>query len=87
EYDALREDYYSTLVDKRWLSLDEARKMRYTIDFAKYPPPPAPERLGNKYLDAYPLDELVNYIDWTPFFQVKLYRLRRGLVYEKNSSS
>ncbi|EER20147.1 Methionine synthase, putative [Perkinsus marinus ATCC 50983] len=74
EYDGLREDYYSTLVDKRWLSLDEARKMRYTIDFEKYPPPPAPRRLGNKYLDEYPLEELVEYIDWTPFFQV--YQLR-----------
>lgn len=33
EYDGLREDYYSTLVDKRWLSLDEARKMRYVHHF------------------------------------------------------
>ncbi|KAF4661016.1 hypothetical protein FOL47_006877 [Perkinsus chesapeaki] len=74
EYDALREDYYSTLVDKRWLPIHEARKMRYTIDFAKYPPAPAPRRVGNTYLDNYSLEEISQYIDWTPFFQV--YQLR-----------
>ena len=44
-----------------------ARANKSSIDWASYTPP-APQKLGVRPLDNYPLYELVRYIDWTPFF-------------------
>jgi 5-methyltetrahydrofolate--homocysteine methyltransferase len=46
----------------------EARKLGLKTDWAAYRPP-APRKLGVTVLRDYPLEELVPYIDWTPFFQ------------------
>lgn len=75
EYDGLREEYYETLVDKRWLSVDEARKRSLQIEWETDGPcEVTPEFLGNKYFENYDLSEISNFIDWTPFFQT--YQLR-----------
>jgi 5-methyltetrahydrofolate--homocysteine methyltransferase len=49
------------------LSLAQARARKFKIDWARYTPP-TPRLLGIKTFDAYPLAELVPYIDWMPFF-------------------
>ena len=49
------------------LSLAQARARKFKIDWARYVPP-APRFLGLKTFDDYPLEELVPYIDWMPFF-------------------
>jgi len=46
----------------------EARKLGLKTDWTAYRPP-APRKLGVTVLRDYPLEELVPYIDWTPFFQ------------------
>ena len=46
----------------------EARRLGLNTDWRTYRPP-VPHRLGVTALREYPLDELVPYIDWTPFFQ------------------
>jgi len=46
----------------------EARRLGLKTDWATYHPP-VPRKLGVTVLREYPLDELVRYIDWTPFFQ------------------
>ena len=46
----------------------EARSLGLKTDWASYRPP-VPRKLGVTVLREYPLDELVPYIDWTPFFQ------------------
>jgi len=46
----------------------EARRLGLKTDWASYRPP-VPRKLGVTVLREYPLDELVPYIDWTPFFQ------------------
>ena len=46
----------------------EARKHRPAIDWSAYNPP-APSFLGLRTLDSYPLEALLDYIDWTPFFR------------------
>ena len=75
EYDALREEYYDTLIDKRWLSLEEARGRKLVIDWVSDPPCDAvPKFLGNRFFDNWDLNEIAQYIDWTPFFQT--YSLR-----------
>jgi 5-methyltetrahydrofolate--homocysteine methyltransferase len=50
------------------LTLDQARANAPRIDFQRTPPP-APKALGRRVLKSYDLQELVDTIDWTPFFQ------------------
>lgn len=45
----------------------EAVQQGVSIDWEDYTPP-APTFTGTKTLDDYPLEKLVDYIDWTPFF-------------------
>jgi 5-methyltetrahydrofolate--homocysteine methyltransferase len=52
---------------KRLVSLDKARAQRFDGGWADYSPP-APRHPGITVFDDYPLDELVELIDWTPFF-------------------
>src|SRR3989442_800276 len=49
-------------------SLEEARRRGLKTDWGAYRPP-APRKPGITVLKRYPLAELVDYIDWTPFFQ------------------
>ena len=75
DYTAIRDEYYETLVDKRWLSLESAREKKMKIDWTAEPPcRVTPEFLGSKYFANWNLDEIAAYIDWTPFFQT--YQLR-----------
>jgi 5-methyltetrahydrofolate--homocysteine methyltransferase len=50
------------------LELAQARSRGLKTDWQAYAPP-APRRTGLIALRNYPLAELVDYIDWTPFFQ------------------
>ena len=45
----------------------DALAKRFTIDWANYVPP-KPEFLGTRVIESLPLEELVPYIDWSPFF-------------------
>jgi 5-methyltetrahydrofolate--homocysteine methyltransferase len=49
------------------LSLAQARAKKFQIDWSAYTPP-KPSFCGLRTFDDYPLDELVPYIDWMPFF-------------------
>ncbi|MGM9477604.1 methionine synthase [Pedobacter sp. GSP4] len=66
EYDKAREAHLNKRSDKRFKTLEEARKNKFKIDFQ--PNLPVPEFTGTRVFDNYPLEELVPYIDWTPFF-------------------
>ncbi len=64
EYDKLREGYLNRARDKDFLSIEEARKNKLQLEFD----PVKPNFIGTQTI--YPeLEELVPYIDWTPFFQ------------------
>ena len=54
--------------NKTRLTLQAARDNQAKIDWSKTEPK-KPSFLGVKSLDSYPLGELAQYIDWTPFFQ------------------
>jgi 5-methyltetrahydrofolate--homocysteine methyltransferase len=54
--------------NKNRITLAAARKNETRIDWTGYVPP-KPTFLGQKILPDVPLKELVDYIDWTPFFQ------------------
>ncbi|RZM28306.1 MAG: methionine synthase, partial [Pedobacter sp.] len=67
EYDKAREAHLNKRSDKRYKTLDEARKSNFKIDPTLVAP--APSFTGTKVFESFPLEELVPYIDWTPFFQ------------------
>jgi 5-methyltetrahydrofolate--homocysteine methyltransferase len=68
EYEKLREDYKNRQKDKALISYSEARQNKVAIDWNKTEIT-EPTFLGVKVLKDYPLEELAEYIDWTPFFQ------------------
>ena len=55
--------------DKARLPLTAARANAVKLDWSGAYQPPKPSFLGTRVFDDYPLAELVDYIDWTPFFQ------------------
>jgi 5-methyltetrahydrofolate--homocysteine methyltransferase len=67
EYDTLREGYLNRSREKNFLSIEEARKNKFKIDWHNYEPI-KPNFIGTKTVEV-ELSELVNFIDWTPFFQ------------------
>ncbi|HEX6669340.1 MAG TPA: methionine synthase, partial [Gemmatimonadales bacterium] len=68
EYADIREQRAGRGPAERQVSLGAARANRLAIDW-QAAAPPAPCAPGVHVLDDYPLAELVERIDWTPFFQ------------------
>jgi 5-methyltetrahydrofolate--homocysteine methyltransferase len=67
EYDQLREGYLNRSREKNFLSITEARKNKLQLDWKNYQPK-KPNFIGTKTVEV-ELSELVDFIDWTPFFQ------------------
>jgi 5-methyltetrahydrofolate--homocysteine methyltransferase len=67
ENERRREQHRNKSAKAPQLSLSQARAKKFKIDWATYTPP-VPTFLGLRSFDDYPLDELVPYIDWMPFF-------------------
>jgi 5-methyltetrahydrofolate--homocysteine methyltransferase len=68
DYEKLREHHAKSRASKTYLSLAEARKNKFNIDW-KQDDIITPQQLGTTEFVDYPIAELVDYIDWTPFFQ------------------
>ncbi len=49
-------------------TIEKARKNKFFVDWTSYTPP-KPKISGVKVFAPYDISELVNYIDWSPFFQ------------------
>ncbi|MCG3200975.1 MAG: Methionine synthase [Gammaproteobacteria bacterium] len=67
EYEAMRERHRNKQSRVEWLSIEEARANKPRIDWSAYRSP-KPRRPGIHVFRDYPLEELLAYIDWTPFF-------------------
>ena len=67
DYAEIRERHRNRGDAKRLVSLEKARGQKFDGGWADYTPP-APRQPGLQVFDDYPLDELVDCIDWTPFF-------------------
>jgi 5-methyltetrahydrofolate--homocysteine methyltransferase len=67
EYEQVRDRAINRKPRNSPLSYAEAKKAKYKIDWAEYTPP-LPNVLGVQILDDYPIESLLNHIDWTPFF-------------------
>ncbi|MCP3461370.1 methionine synthase [Bradyrhizobium sp. CCGUVB23] len=68
EYARISEAHLRAQADKKRLKLTDARANRVPVDFVATKPV-KPTFLGTKTFDDYDLAELVDSIDWTPFFQ------------------
>ena len=66
-YETLRRERGDRRAKERRLKIAEARANRVPIDWQGVSPP-RPTFLGVRQFDDYPLAELVERIDWTPFF-------------------
>merc|ERR1719160_547165 len=69
EYDELREAYYATVQERKYLTIAQSMEKKCNIDFAAHPVPPKPNLMGTTLLDKYTLEDVIPYIDWDPFFQ------------------
>ena len=68
DYAEIRERHKNRGDAKRLVSLEKARGQKFDGGWADYVPP-APRQPGLHVFEDYPLGELVDCIDWTPFFQ------------------
>ncbi len=68
EYAGVRENRLGRRDAERLLPLEQARRNPVAIDWTAYAPP-APSFTGVRVFDAWPLEDLVERVDWTPFFQ------------------
>ena len=67
DYQKAREAHQRGQSAKARLTLKEARDNPWTTDWDSYTPP-KPTFTGTKTLKNYPLENLRDFIDWTPFF-------------------
>ncbi|MEM6370290.1 MAG: methionine synthase [Myxococcota bacterium] len=68
EYETVRKQHAGKKSRKKWLSIEAARENGFKTDWSAYTPA-VPRVRGTEAFEDYPLDHLVDTIDWTPFFQ------------------
>ncbi|MEN1928211.1 methionine synthase [Luteimonas sp. MJ250] len=68
DYAEIRQRHRNRGDAKRLVSLEKARGQRFDGGWDDYVPP-RPEKPGITAFDDYPIADLVDTIDWTPFFQ------------------
>src|SRR5881296_2283852 len=80
EYERLRQQHAAKARDKKLLTLAEARENRTRIDWSSYVPP-KPEFIGVR--SCVPkLEDLVPFIDWSPFFHAWELRGRYPTIFD-----
>ena len=81
EYLQLKEDYEKKKSDKSFISIEEARKNRLSIEWTKSEIK-KPSKPGRTVLKNYSLSTLRNYIDWTPFFMTWELKGKYPLIFD-----
>ena len=67
DYARIREQRKNRTSNKQYLTLAQARKNKFQIDWSDYTPP-IPQVAGMHTFEDIDIAELRKYIDWTPFF-------------------
>lgn len=67
EYEIVRERRKNRQAKSKLLPYPAACANKFKIEWTNYTPP-KPSFTGVKVFEDYPIEELVDYIDWTPFF-------------------
>jgi 5-methyltetrahydrofolate--homocysteine methyltransferase len=81
EYQELRENHENRQSEKASISLEAARRNKVKIDWAVYDAP-KPAKLGTQVFNDISLEELRNYIDWTPFFNTWMLKGKYPQIFE-----
>jgi 5-methyltetrahydrofolate--homocysteine methyltransferase len=68
DYEKIRDQHRDKKGPGPLLPIAEARRLGHAIRWESYVPP-RPRKMGVTVMRNYPLAELVDYIDWSPFFQ------------------
>ena len=68
EYEKMRETHAAKRGRQEFLGTEDAKANHFKIDW-KQEDLSAPNELGLKVYDDHPLEDLIPFIDWTPFFQ------------------
>ncbi len=83
EYEDLASSHHSKQEEKTLVSLRAARANAFKIDWTTYQPP-VPSFLGTKYFENYPLAEIREYIDWTPFFSTWMLKGKYPQIFDNH---
>ena len=67
EYATIRQRHDQRQKAHKLISVSAARENKLQTNWGQ-DMPPIPKKLGIEVFDAYPLEKLVDFIDWTPFF-------------------
>ncbi|HRH76864.1 MAG TPA: methionine synthase, partial [Cellvibrionaceae bacterium] len=67
DYEKVRQRRANRQNTVKLVPYEQAQTRKFNIDWAAYTPP-KPAFLGVKVFNNYPLTDLIDYIDWTPFF-------------------
>ena len=81
EQHRLRDEYANRNEDKKLISIGDARQRRTPIDWITTQID-IPEFVGRRVISAQSLDELVPYIDWSPFFHTWELRGRYPKIFD-----
>ncbi|MGH8047038.1 MAG: methionine synthase [Chthoniobacterales bacterium] len=81
EYQKLREEHASRTKEKAMLTFDDAKANAFQIDWTAADIA-VPEKYGVQVFDNFPLEELVEYFDWSPFFHAWELRGRYPAIFE-----
>ena len=68
DYNQFREKFLQRSETKTYLSIGDARANALRLDWENFRPT-TPKNMGAHTLKDFPLDRLIPYIDWTPFFR------------------
>jgi len=68
EYDKFREQFLNRTKQKEYISIEEARKRKYKIDW-ETSDIVKPKRLGIQTIQDFDITRLEDFIDWSPFFR------------------
>jgi 5-methyltetrahydrofolate--homocysteine methyltransferase len=71
QYKEMRDEFLAGMEDRKYLTLPDVQSKPYQADWdAPDNKPVKPNLLGTKVFDNYPIEDVIPYIDWNPFFQV-----------------
>lgn len=68
DYADFREKFLNRQVDKEYISIEEARNKKFKIDWENEEIV-KPKNIGIQIIENQSLEELIPYIDWSPFFR------------------
>ena len=68
DYEDFRQKFLNRQIDKEYISIEEARNQKFTIDW-KNEEIVKPKNLGIHIIENQDLRELLDFMDWTPFFR------------------